>query len=44
MLTLKSLSHTKWESRIKSVSPLRLQLNEVIKGLNYVIEDNSRDM
>jgi hypothetical protein len=43
-LTLKSVLDTRWESRIKAVRPLRLQLSEVLKNLNDIIDDNSRDM
>jgi hypothetical protein len=43
-LNLKSLSGTRWESRTQAVRAPRLLLNEVIKSLNDIIEDNSRDM
>ncbi|XP_076239837.1 uncharacterized protein LOC143182611 [Calliopsis andreniformis] len=43
-MSLESISGTRWESRIKAVRPLKLQLDEFLKSLNEIIDDNSGDM
>lgn len=43
-LTLKSVSETRWESRIKAIRPLRFQLHEICESLDYLTKDDSRDM
>ncbi|XP_076919492.1 uncharacterized protein LOC143580305 [Bidens hawaiensis] len=41
-LTLKSLSTTRWESRVDSIKPIRTQLVDVIKALQQV-RDSDKD-
>lgn len=43
-LTLKSVSETRWESRVKAIRPLRFQFLEICKSLHDLVEDSSRDM
>lgn len=41
-LTLKSLSETRWESRIKAIRPLRLNLKNIIDSLTELTNDPIR--
>ncbi|KAB0803518.1 hypothetical protein PPYR_00488 [Photinus pyralis] len=43
-LTLKSVSATRWESRIEAIKPLRFQLGEIYVSLIELLEDASRDI
>ncbi|XP_029154759.1 zinc finger MYM-type protein 1-like [Nylanderia fulva] len=43
-LTLKSLSETRWESRIKAIRPLRLNLKNIIDSLTELTNDPTRDV
>jgi hypothetical protein len=42
-LTLKSLSATRWSSRVDALKPLRFQLCEIYDALFEIIEDVNRD-
>jgi hypothetical protein len=42
-LTLEPLSDSRWESRVKAISPLRYNLGEIYDGLFKLSTDGSRD-